>query len=230
MRQLHRSLNQYHGNHYMRSFSCVGKFLYMPFAQLSYRQILQDIEARLRAVQALGLDDNCRLTPLCRLISAPRSSAPRFAFGFVKSAVAVCTLAVRLTLPPSQARRGLAPPIRRALPGAQYKKATRKRVALGNFSEYSPQSTYPFSERKRLSGNNNSHLARDLGQHPPPQKNPAICIGSESPQSQVKVISNLPPTALSISLHPKVQSAPQPQKELHKPCFKHKDVTEGGKF
>jgi hypothetical protein len=51
MRQLHRCVNRYHGNHYMKSFSCLDQFLCMSFAQLSYRESLRDIESCLRAMQ-----------------------------------------------------------------------------------------------------------------------------------------------------------------------------------
>jgi hypothetical protein len=51
MRQLNRCVNRYHGNHYMKSFSCLDQFLCMSFAQLSYRESLRDIESCLRAMQ-----------------------------------------------------------------------------------------------------------------------------------------------------------------------------------
>jgi len=51
MRQFHRCVNRYHGDHYMKSFSCLDQFLCMSFAQLSYRESLRDIESCLRAMQ-----------------------------------------------------------------------------------------------------------------------------------------------------------------------------------
>jgi len=50
MRQFHRCVNRYHGNRYMKSFSCLDQFLCMAFAQLSYRESLRDIESCLRAM------------------------------------------------------------------------------------------------------------------------------------------------------------------------------------
>jgi hypothetical protein len=51
MRQFHKCVNRYQGNHYMKSFSCLDQFLCMAFAQLSYRESLRDIESCLRAMQ-----------------------------------------------------------------------------------------------------------------------------------------------------------------------------------
>jgi hypothetical protein len=51
MRQFHRCVNRYHGDHYMKSFSCLDQFRYMSFAQLSYRESWRDIESRLRAMK-----------------------------------------------------------------------------------------------------------------------------------------------------------------------------------
>jgi hypothetical protein len=51
MRQFHWCVNRYHGDHYMKSFSCLDQFLCMSFAQLSYRESLRDIESCLRAMQ-----------------------------------------------------------------------------------------------------------------------------------------------------------------------------------
>jgi hypothetical protein len=50
MQQFHRCVNRYHGNHYMKSFSCLDQFLCMAFAQLSYRESLRDSESCLRAM------------------------------------------------------------------------------------------------------------------------------------------------------------------------------------
>lgn len=51
MRQFHRCVNRYDGDHYMKFFSCLDQFLCMSFAQLSYRESLRDIESCLRAMQ-----------------------------------------------------------------------------------------------------------------------------------------------------------------------------------
>ena len=51
-REFHKCVNRYKGNHYIKTFSlCLEQFLCMPFAQLSYRESLRDIEACLRAMQ-----------------------------------------------------------------------------------------------------------------------------------------------------------------------------------
>jgi len=44
-----RCVQQYRGNHHIRSFSCLDQFLCMAFAQLTYRESLRDIEVCLRA-------------------------------------------------------------------------------------------------------------------------------------------------------------------------------------
>lgn len=41
----------YHGNRYVKSFSCFDQFLVMAFAQLTYRESLRDIETCLRALK-----------------------------------------------------------------------------------------------------------------------------------------------------------------------------------
>ena len=51
MQHFHRCVNRYHGNHYMKSFSCLDQFLCMSFAQLCYRESLRDIESCLRAME-----------------------------------------------------------------------------------------------------------------------------------------------------------------------------------
>ena len=51
MRQFHQCVNRYHGDRYMKSFSCLDQFFCMSFAQLSYRESLRDIESCLRAMQ-----------------------------------------------------------------------------------------------------------------------------------------------------------------------------------
>jgi len=45
-----KCVQKYHGNHGVRSFSCLDQFFCMAFAQLTYRESLRDIEACLRAV------------------------------------------------------------------------------------------------------------------------------------------------------------------------------------
>src|SRR5437016_13371950 len=44
-------VDRYHGNRYIKDFSCWEQFLCMAFAQLTYRKGLRDIEACLRAQQ-----------------------------------------------------------------------------------------------------------------------------------------------------------------------------------
>lgn len=51
LRQFHQCVNRYHGEYYMKKFSCLDQFLCMSFAQLSYRESLRDIESCLRAMQ-----------------------------------------------------------------------------------------------------------------------------------------------------------------------------------
>ena len=51
MREFHKFVNRYQGNHYIKKFSCLDQFLCMSFAQLSYRESLRDIVACLRAMQ-----------------------------------------------------------------------------------------------------------------------------------------------------------------------------------
>jgi hypothetical protein len=51
IRQFHQCVNRYHGDRYMKSFSCLDQFFCMSFAQLSYRESLRDIESCLRAMQ-----------------------------------------------------------------------------------------------------------------------------------------------------------------------------------
>ena len=47
--EFRRYVEQYRGNHKVKSFSCWDQFLCMDFAQLTYRESLRDIEACLRA-------------------------------------------------------------------------------------------------------------------------------------------------------------------------------------
>ena len=44
-------VDRYHGNGYIKSFSCRDQFLCMAFAQLTYRESLRDIETCLRCLQ-----------------------------------------------------------------------------------------------------------------------------------------------------------------------------------
>lgn len=44
-------VERYHGNRYVKDFSCLDQFLCLAFAQLTYRESLRDIEACLRAQQ-----------------------------------------------------------------------------------------------------------------------------------------------------------------------------------
>jgi hypothetical protein len=52
LHEFRRCVRRYHGNHRMKSFSCLDQFLCMCFAQLTYRESLRDIETCLRAMQA----------------------------------------------------------------------------------------------------------------------------------------------------------------------------------
>ena len=51
LKDFHRCVDRYHGEHKVQSFSCLDQFLTLAFAQLTYRESLRDIEACLRAVQ-----------------------------------------------------------------------------------------------------------------------------------------------------------------------------------
>ena len=46
-----RCVRRYHGNHRVKSFTCLDQFLCMTFAQLTFRESLRDIETCLRAMQ-----------------------------------------------------------------------------------------------------------------------------------------------------------------------------------
>ena len=50
-KQFDRCVRRYHGNHRIKTFSCLDQYLCMAFAQITYRQSLRDIEACLRAMQ-----------------------------------------------------------------------------------------------------------------------------------------------------------------------------------
>jgi len=52
MHTFHRCVKRYHGNHKIKSFTCLDQYLCMAFAQLTYRESLRDIEACLRAQQS----------------------------------------------------------------------------------------------------------------------------------------------------------------------------------
>lgn len=75
-----------------------------------------------RSVQGPGFDDNGRLTPLRRLISASCSSGQRFAFGFLQIRSYPRHPCRSATPSPCRASRGLPPPSECALPGAPTKK------------------------------------------------------------------------------------------------------------
>ena len=49
MPQFQRCVERYNGNYHIKTFSCFDQFLYMVFAQLSYRESLRDIESCLFA-------------------------------------------------------------------------------------------------------------------------------------------------------------------------------------
>src|SRR6266478_2922197 len=46
----HKCVERYHGNYKLRGFSCLGQFLCLAFAQLTFRESLRDIEACLHSV------------------------------------------------------------------------------------------------------------------------------------------------------------------------------------
>ena len=48
-KRFQRAVTKYHGNHYVKRFSCADQFLCMAFAQLTYRESLRDLQACLRA-------------------------------------------------------------------------------------------------------------------------------------------------------------------------------------
>ena len=51
MKPFRRCVQRYHGNRYVKSFTCLDQFLCMTFAQLTHRESLRDIEVCLRAHQ-----------------------------------------------------------------------------------------------------------------------------------------------------------------------------------
>ena len=51
MKTFRRCVQRYHGNRYVKSFTCLDQFLCMAFAQLTHRESLRDIEVCLRAHQ-----------------------------------------------------------------------------------------------------------------------------------------------------------------------------------
>ncbi len=52
LREFHRCVARYRGNHRVQKFTCLNHFLCLAFAQLTYRESLRDIEACLRAQPA----------------------------------------------------------------------------------------------------------------------------------------------------------------------------------
>ena len=52
LKDFHKCVSRYQGDHYLKSFSCWDQYLAMAFAQLTYRESLRDIEACLRAMGA----------------------------------------------------------------------------------------------------------------------------------------------------------------------------------
>jgi hypothetical protein len=49
--EFNKCVRRYHGNHRIRTFTCLDQFHCMAFAQLTFRQSLRDIEICLRAIQ-----------------------------------------------------------------------------------------------------------------------------------------------------------------------------------
>jgi len=52
MHEFQRSVDRYHGNRNVRSFSCRDQFFCLAFAQLTFRESLRDIETCLRSLQS----------------------------------------------------------------------------------------------------------------------------------------------------------------------------------
>ena len=52
IKQFHRCVERYHGDHNVKTFSCLDQFLTLAFAQLTHRENLRDIESCLRTVQS----------------------------------------------------------------------------------------------------------------------------------------------------------------------------------
>jgi hypothetical protein len=50
--EFRKCVDRYNGNHKVISFSCWDQYLFMAFAQLTYRESLRDIQACLRATQS----------------------------------------------------------------------------------------------------------------------------------------------------------------------------------
>ena len=73
------------------------------------------------SVQVLGFNDNGRLTPTRRLVSASCSSGQRFAFGFLQIRGHPRHPCRSANTSPCRACRGLSPPSKCALPGAPQK-------------------------------------------------------------------------------------------------------------
>jgi len=49
--EFHKCVDRYRGKYKVQSFSCWNQYLYMAFAQLTYRESLRDIESCLRAMR-----------------------------------------------------------------------------------------------------------------------------------------------------------------------------------
>jgi len=68
MHVFRRCVNRYHGDHRVRSFTCLDQYLCMAFAQITYRESLRDIEACLRAqsrkLYHMGIRGNVAKTTL----------------------------------------------------------------------------------------------------------------------------------------------------------------------
>jgi len=65
-----KCVRRYRGNHRIKTFSCFDQYLCMAFAQITYRQILRDIETCLRAMQPklyhCGIRGNVSRTTLAK--------------------------------------------------------------------------------------------------------------------------------------------------------------------
>ncbi len=51
LKDLHQCVARYYGEHKVKRFSCLDRFLSMAFAQLTFRESLRDIEACLRTME-----------------------------------------------------------------------------------------------------------------------------------------------------------------------------------
>ena len=128
MKAFRRYVQRYHGNRYVKSFTCLDQFLCLAFAQLTHRESLRDIEVCLRAPgQTLPLrparqgrpyypgpcQPNPRRAPVCRLRPRPHPHRP----------TAVC-----------RGRPGPGPRLHRLCPGLLHHRPVPDRLPLTRIS------------------------------------------------------------------------------------------------